>query len=152
MVSLMVRAIQAITLLMLVALTACVTNDTAPSVLPVARGQASVSISRPNGWYGAAVSVDIDANGTRIASLAAGGSFTGPVPPGPVTLTATTWSSPGRYTIRFNAEAGKRYAFEVSARDEQVVAQVILGVAGVVADTIINDETSGAFKIAAVAK
>jgi hypothetical protein len=146
------RAIQAIMLLMLAGLTACVTNDTAPSVLPVARGQASVTISRPNAWYGAAVAVDIDANGARLASLAAGGSFTGPVPPGPVTLTVTCWSSPGRYTIHFNAEAGRRYAFEVSGRDEQVVATVAFGLIGAVADTVINDETSGAFKIAAVAK
>jgi hypothetical protein len=149
----MSRTIQAIMLLsMLVVLTACVTNDNAPSAMPVARGQASVTIGRPNGWYGAAVAVDIEANGTRIASLAAGGTYTGPVPPGPVTLTATCWSSPGRYTIHFNAEAGKRYDFEVSSRNEQIAASVAFGVVGLVADTAINESTSGAFKITAVAK
>jgi len=147
-----VRAIQVVVLSMLVGLTACVTNDTAPTVLPVARGQASVTISRPNGWYGAVVAVDIQANGVKFASIPAGGSFTGPVPPGPVTLTATSWSSPGRYTIRFNAVAGRQYAFEVSGRDEQVVAGVAFGLIGVMADTVINEETSGAFKITAIAR
>jgi hypothetical protein len=149
----MFRKIQAIMLLsMLVVLTACVTNDNAPSVMPVGRGQASVTIGRPNTWYGAAVAVDIDANGTKIASLAAGGTYTGPIPPGPVTLTATCWSSPGRYTIHFNAEAGKRYDFEVSSRNEQIAASVAFGVVGLVADTAINENTSGAFKITALAK
>jgi hypothetical protein len=148
----MTRAFHAILLLPLTFLAGCMTNDTAPSVMPVARGQASVTIGRPNTWYGAAVSVDIDANGARIASLAAGGSYTGPVPPGPVTLTATCWSSPGRYTIHFNAEAGRSYAFEVSSRNEQIAATAAFGVIGLAADTAINEDTSGAFKITALAK
>jgi len=92
-------------LLPLALLAGCVTDGPLTSALPVATSQASITVSRPNGWYGAPVSVDIDANGAKIASLAAGGSYTGPVPPSPVILTATCWSSPGRYTIRFNAEA-----------------------------------------------
>jgi hypothetical protein len=144
----MIRAIQAIMLLL--ALAGCVTDGSVASGSPVAPGQASITISRPNGWYGAAVSVDIDANGARIASLAAGGSYTGPVSRGPVTLTATSWSSPGRYTVRFNAEPGKRYAFAVSARNDQIVATAVAGVIGLAADTAINGETSGAFQITAV--
>jgi hypothetical protein len=144
------RAFRAVVLLMSLGLTACVTDDTASTVLPVSRGQASITISRPNGWYGAAVAVDIDANGARLASIKAGGSFTGPVAPGPIVLTATTWSSPGRYTIRFNAEPGKRYAFEVTARDEQIVVGAAFGLIGIVADSAINEGSSGAFKIVRV--
>jgi hypothetical protein len=146
----MVRAIQAILFLSLLAFAGCVTDQVAPQANYVAPGQASLAISRPNGWYGSAVAVDIDANGARIASLAAGGSYTGPVPPGPVILTATCWSSPGRYTIRFNAEPGKRYAFAISARDDQVAAAALGGVIGLAADTAINGEKSGAFQITAV--
>jgi hypothetical protein len=144
----MIRAIQSIMLLLMLA--GCVTDGPLASVVPVAPGQASITISRANGWYGSAVTVDIDANGAKIASLAAGGSYTGPVSPGPVTLTATSWSSPGRYTVRFKADPGKRYAFAVSARDDQVVATAVGGVIGLVADTAINGETSGAFQITAV--
>ena len=145
------RLLSTIGLLMLAGLSACVTDDTASTVVPVSRGQASVTISRPNGWYGAAVAVDIDANGVRLASIKAGGSFTGPLPPGPVVLTATCWSSPGRYTVRFNAEPGRRYAFEVSARDQQIVVGAAFGLIGVMADSAINEGNSGAFKITAVA-
>lgn len=114
----------------------------APPVTRVARGQASVTIGRPNTWYGAAASVDIDANGARIASLAAGDNYTGPVAPGPATFTATCWSSLGRYTIHFNAEVGRSYAFEVSSRHEQIAATVAFGVIELAADTAINDRTS----------
>jgi hypothetical protein len=139
-----------ILLLLSTLLAGCVTDQSMPSVVAVSRGQATITMTRPNGWYGSAVAVDIDANGAKIASLAAGGSYTGPLPPGPVTLTATCWSSPGRYTIRFNAEPGKRYAFEVSPRTEQLAATAIGGVIGLAADTAANGETSGAFKITAV--
>jgi hypothetical protein len=114
------------------------------------RGQASVSFSRPNAWYGAAVPVDIDTNGARLASLAAGGSYTGPLPPGPVILTATSWSSPGHHAVRFNAEAGRRYAFEISPRNEQMAVTAAFGVVGLAVDTVANAETSGAFKMTAI--
>jgi hypothetical protein len=139
-------------LMMLVGLTGCVTSDAAPTVVPVARGQASVTITRPNAYYASAVPVDLDANGVRIVSLASGGSYTGPIPPGPVTLTATSWSSPGRYTVRFNAEPGRQYAFEVAPRNEQMAATFVFGVVGLAADSVAHEETSGAFKITAIAK
>src|SRR5665213_263063 len=139
-------------LLMPVVLTACVTSDVAPTVVPVARGQASVTINRPDAYYASAVPAELDVNGARITRLASGGSYTGPIPSGPVTLTATSWSSPGRYTVRFNAEPGRRYAFEVAPRNEQMAATFVFGVVGLAADTVAHDETSGAFKITAVAK
>ena len=143
----MTRTIQVILLLLSTLLAGCVTDQSVPSALAISSSQAGITLSRPNAWYGAAVSVDIDANGTKIASLAAGGSYTGPLPPGPVTLTATSWSSPGRYTIHFTAIAGKRYAFEISPRSEQFAATAIGGVVGLAVDTAANGDTSGAFKI-----
>ncbi len=143
---------RAVTLLALVVLTACVTNDTAPTVLAVGPGQASIAISRTNGWYASGVPVDLEVNGAKLTSLAIGGSYTGPLPPGPVTLTATCWCGPGRYTVRFDAVAGKRYTFEVSPREEQFGSQLVFGVVGLAADTIANQDTSGTFKITALAR
>ena len=114
------RAFRILLVLPLAFLPGCVTDQSGQSLAvasPVARGQATVAITRPGGWYISAVAVDIEANGTRIASIDNGGSYTGPVAPGPVTLTATSWSSPGRYSVHFNAEPGKRYAFAVTPRD-----------------------------------
>ena len=112
----------------------------------------SVTITRESAYYASAVPVDLDVNGARIASIPNGGSYSGPLPEGPVTMSATSWSSPGRFTIRFNAQAGKRYAFELSPRGEQVFATVAFGMVGLAADTIAHDETSGAFKITEVGK
>ena len=129
----------------------CVTDQSAPvASAPVPRNQASITITRTGGYYGAAVDADIAANGAKFASLAREATFTGGVPPGPVTLTVTCWCGPGRYSIRFNAQAGKHYTFEVSPRDEQFVATLAGGVVGAVVETAVNGDTSGTFKIAAV--
>jgi hypothetical protein len=80
-----------------------------------------------------------------------GASFTGPVRPGPVALSVSCWCGPGRYTANLNAEAGKRYAFRITSRDEQAGAMFLGGVVGLAVDTVANGETSGTFKITEVA-
>ena len=143
----------AVPLLLSALLAGCVTDQAAqaPSAAPIAPGQAALTLSRTNGFYASGVSADINANGVRIASLGRGETFSGGIKPGPVVLSVTSWSGPGQYVVRFNAEPGKRYAFEISPRDEQFGIAVIGGMVGVIADTAINGENSGAFKIAAVA-
>lgn len=139
-------------LLLSALLAGCVTDQAAvPMSSPVAPGQAALTISRTGGIYASGVSADVDANGGRIASLGRGETFSGGIKPGPVVLDVTCWSSPGHYIVRFNAEPGKRYAFEISPRDEQFGVAMIGGMVGVIADSAINAENSGAFKIAAVA-
>jgi hypothetical protein len=146
------RPFLSVSLLLFSALLAgCVTDQSAPvASAPVPRSQASITITRTGGYYASAVDADIDANGKRFASLAKEATFTGGVQPGPVTLTVTCWCGPGRYSVQFNAQAGKHYAFEVSPRDEQFVATVAGGLVGVVAETAISGEKSGSFKIVAV--
>jgi hypothetical protein len=103
-------------------LAGCMTDQPAPvAAASIPRNQATVTITRTGEIYGAAVDADIDANGKRFASLAREATFTGGIPPGPVTLTVTCWCGPGRYSVQFNAQAGKHYAFEVSPRNEQFV-------------------------------
>lgn len=147
----------AVPLLLSALLAGCVTDQTAqapaaaPMSSPVAPGQAALTISRTNGFYASGVSADVDANGGRVASLGRGETFSGGIKPGPVLLSVTCWSSPGRYNVRFNAEPGKRYAFEITPRDEQFGITMIGGLAGAIADSAINSENSGSFKITAVA-
>jgi hypothetical protein len=72
-----------------------------------------------------------------------------------VVLTVSCWCGPGSYTVKFNAEAGKTYAFAVSPRGEQFAAEMTGAVGGgafgslvgVAADTSANGEQSGTFKI-----
>lgn len=132
-------------------LAGCVTDQSAPvASAPIPRSQASVTITRTGGYYASAVDADIDANGKRFVSLAKDATFTGGIQPGPVTLTVTCWCGPGRYNLQFNAQAGRHYEFEVSPRDEQFVATLAGGLVGAAAETAINGEKSGSFKIAEV--
>jgi hypothetical protein len=90
------------------------------------------------------------ANGSKIASLDKGATYSGNVPAGPVTLTTSCPCDLGHYTIHFNAQAGKRYAFEVSPRNEQYAAVVFGGLVGYAVDAAANGENGGTFKIVAV--
>src|SRR5216683_1648849 len=72
------------------------------------------------------------------------------VAPGPISLTAKAAVDIGFYTVKFNAVAGKTYAFQVSKRTEQVVASVLGGMVGMAIDAAANNETSGAFKVTQV--
>jgi hypothetical protein len=133
------------------ALAGCVTDQSSPvASAAVPRSQAAITITRSGGYYASAVDADIEANGRKFASLAKDATFTGGVPPGPVTLTVSCWCGPGRYSIRFNAQAGKHYTFEVSPRDEQLVASLAGGMVGALVETAVNGENSGTFKIVAL--
>jgi hypothetical protein len=111
-----------------------------------AQGRASITVTRPDGLYAALTAVDVELNGVRVAKLDNGGTFKAAIPPGNTTLGVTIWSSPGRYKISFKAVPGKRYAFVVTPRGEQMVAGLLGGLAGMMIDTAVN-ENSGAFKI-----
>jgi hypothetical protein len=128
----------------------CVTDQSvaaAPPVIPP--NQAAVTITRVNNYYGALVPVGVTANGASFASLGLGETFTGGIKPGPVTLTTTMWSTPGSYTIHFNAEAGKRYAFELQPRGAGL-ALASAGILGSVVDAAANGEQSGPYKLVEV--
>jgi hypothetical protein len=73
------------------------------------------------------------------------------VAPGPVSVTAYAGMDIGHYTVKFNAAAGKTYAFQVSRRNERLPAALLGGAVGIVIDTAANGETSGAYKITQVA-
>jgi len=133
-------------------LAGCVTDQSAtanaaPPAIPP--GQALLTISRVNNYYGALVPVRVTANGAEFASLGLGESTTGGIKPGPVTLTTTMWSTPGSFTVHFNAEAGKRYAFELQPRGAGL-AWASAGIVGSVVDAVANSEQSGPYKLVEV--
>ena len=93
--------------------------------------------------------MNVTANGAEFASLGLGETFTGGIKPGPVTLTTSMWSTPGSYTVHFNAEAGKRYAFELQPRGAGL-ALASAGIFGSVVDAAANGEQSGPYKLVEV--
>jgi hypothetical protein len=128
----------------------CASQPAAPIVAAVAPGQARISITRTDEGPSWSTAAKIEVNGSNVADLAPGQTYTGGVAPGPVSLTAKASVDIGFYTEKFNAVAGKTYAFQVSKRTEQVVAGVLGGVVGMSIDAAANSEKSGAFKITQV--
>lgn len=129
----------------------CVTDQsaTANAAATIPSSQATLTITRVNNYMGALVPVNVTANGASFASLGLGESFTGGIKPGPVTLTTSMWSTPGSYTVHFNAEAGKRYAFELQSRTAGI-ALASGGILGSVVDAAANGEQSGPYKLVQV--
>ena len=94
--------------------------------------------------------VHVAVNGTHLVDLDAGQSYTGGVPPGHVTLTASLSWDIGQYKYEFNAAPGKSYAFELSRRVEHLAAGILFGLSGLVVETIASGEQSGEYKITPV--
>jgi len=79
--------IRAIVSLIAIVCAGCASQPAAPIVATVAPGQAKIVLRRAN--EGPLGSVHVAVNGTHLVDLDAGQSYTGGVPPGHVTLTAS---------------------------------------------------------------
>lgn len=97
--------------------------------------------------YAAIAGADVALNGSKIASLALGQSYSGAVAPGPNVLTVSCWCGPGSYSASFTAAPGQRYAFTVAPRWTAAGAAAAGGIVGVAADAAANGDRSGPFVI-----
>jgi hypothetical protein len=129
----------------------------------VAPGQAKITITRDPLPPGPPVMVDsidgphpaeappalIDINETHIGNLAPGQTYVGGVAPGPIAITVTGMMDVGNYILRFDAVAGKTYAFQVSPRTDlsRPLARAALGLTGAVVEAAVMGERGGPFKI-----
>jgi len=144
------RVVIRATLIVMIAFCAGCASQPAPIMSAVAPGQARISITRTDHAL-PFTRAEIKINGALI-ELAPGQSYSGGVPPGPVTMTASGKMDVGQYVVKFNAVAGKTYAFEVSQRAERIAASAIGGVAGMMIESAASGDQSGAFKITEVAR
>lgn len=106
-----------------------------------AQQQATIAVTRSGALAYFAAPATVTLNGAKIADLGVGQSYTGSVAIGPAVLTVSAWSSPGQWTLRFTAEAGKSYRFVVSPRLENTTSGMLGGMAGQA------QEGGGPFKI-----
>src|ERR1700733_4399655 len=140
----------------------CSAQPPAQLINAVAPGQAKITITRDPLPPGPPVIVDsidgphpaeappalIDINEAHIGNLAPGQTYVGGVAPGPTAITVTGMMDVGNYILRFDAEAGKTYAFQVSPRTSiaRSVAP-LFGFTGVVMEAATMGERGGPFKI-----
>jgi hypothetical protein len=159
-------------LLLAVCCAGCAAQPTLPLVNAVAPGQARITITRETppgppviiddidgGHVAEAPAALIDVNDAHVADLAPGQTYIGGVPPGPASVTATGTAEPGHYVVKFNAVAGKTYAFQVSPRTDAsrkaaLIAGSLAGAVGVLAGASIEatakGESGGPYKITQV--
>jgi hypothetical protein len=143
----------------------CAAQPTLPLVNAVAPGQARITVTREalpgppviiddiNGGHVAEMPAAlIDVNEAHVADLQPGQTYVGGVPPGPTSVTATGTAEPGHYVVKFNAVAGKTYAFQVAPRtDATRKVAMVLGTLPAVIEATAKGETGGPFKITQVA-
>jgi hypothetical protein len=150
----------------------CAAQPAAPLVNAVAPGQVRITVTREtppgppviiddiNGGHVAETAAAlIDVNDAHVADLQPGQSYVGGVPPGPTSVTATGTGEPGHYVVKFNAVAGKTYAFQVSPRADAsrkaaLIAGSLAGPVGVLAGAAMEasakGEAGGPFKLTQV--
>jgi len=68
------------------------------------------------------------------------------MPAGTNLLAASTWSYPGEFSVKLDAEAGKTYALEVAPRAASLAPSILLGPIGGLIDASAN-ENAGAFEM-----
>jgi hypothetical protein len=126
----------------------CASQPAQPIIAAVAPGQAKIVLTRAD--EGPLASVHVAVNGSHVVDLDAGQSYTGGVPPGHVTLTATLSWDIGQYTVEFNAAPGKTYKFLLSRRGEHLAAAILFGLPGLVVETTASGGQSGEYRITPV--
>jgi hypothetical protein len=125
----------------------CASQPAPAIVSAVAPGQAKIVLTRSDEGSSLSPTVHIAVNGTQVVDLAPGQSYTGGVPRGPITLTASEAWDIGQYTLRFDAAPGKTYKFLLSRRGEHMVAGILGGLSGMILETALSGEQSGDYKI-----
>ncbi len=142
---------------MLLACGGCVTDQFGASS-DAAPGQPSITISRSDDLTYRAAAASVEINGKSVATLAAGRTYTGTVPPGPAVLKVSAWSAPlglathrlpaGSTSYRFTVESGKSYSFVISPRGEPAASDTAHNGGGSSSGEAVEG-TGGAFQIAA---
>jgi hypothetical protein len=152
---------RSVLLLMLLGCSGCITDQ---SSAPTAAtpGQPAITITRSDDLTYRAAAASVEINGKSVATLAAGRSYTGTLPPGPAVLKVSAWSAPiglanhrlpsGSTSYRFTVESGKSYSFVISPRGEPAASDITHDGSGSSSSSSSGEAvegTGGAFQIAA---
>lgn len=142
----MKRLLSIITLLIL---TACGTTgplDLSKVNEPVPAGKARIVVTRDNSLLYLAAAVDVRVNGIKVASLGRGGSTIEDVPNGKNTISVSTPTAAGQFTVTFNAASKQTYNFEISPIAGNLMGGYGLGIAGDALKASVSEQ-SGYFQV-----
>lgn len=132
-----------------VLLTACGTTDAVnlgKLYEPIPSNKARIIVERDNSLLYLAAAVDVRSNGAKIASLGRGGSVVHDLSKGQNTLSVSTPTAPGQFTVNFKAESKKTYHFEISPRSGNIMGGYGLGMIGDTVSASVSEQ-SGYFQI-----
>jgi hypothetical protein len=90
---------------------------------------ATITIVRSQDELYHAIRAVIDLNGRQVATLAPGQTFSQPVPIGPIVITVSAPSLPGRSTLRLNADPGSLFQFLITPRVQNARSKMDNGIA-----------------------
>lgn len=101
-------------LLLLVIVAGGLTSVRASAASPGAKAKAMIVITRSEGVIFLGVPATVELNGSKIAGLWRGESFTGSIDPSQAILNVSAWSSPGSANYSFEALPGRSYRFTIT--------------------------------------
>lgn len=148
------RVARAVVVLGALALGGCGSSGAETAALaltPVPPGKARITIERPSTIVYVGCPANIKRGGQEVASIASGGKAVFDVPAGETVLSASCWSYPGDFALKFKAEAGRTYALEVAPRQDSIGTAVLFGAIGGAIEASVS-QNSGAFQLKAAGK
>jgi len=113
---------------------------------PIPAGKARVVITRDSSFLYIAATVNVRANGVKIASLGRGGSVLHEISKGKNILSVSTPTASGQFVVSFDAKEGQTYNFGISPRGGALLSGSLWGMAGDAINASISEQ-SGYFKI-----
>ena len=126
----MMTKFRPIMLLLLANLAGDLTLASAAAAPPGAKAKATIVITRSEDALYLGVPAAVELNGSKIAGLWRGESFTGSIAPGHAVLKVSAWSSPGSSGVSFDALPGRSYRFTVAPRGSTVLVAFVGGFIG----------------------
>ncbi len=117
-----------------------VESDTPPD------GTAKLVFTRDNAKLYLALGAKIKVDGEKIGKLSRRDTVSKIIVPGKVQVDVYTATAFGRYGVTINATAGTVYYFKVSPRKDSFIPVALVGYAGNLIDTTVNEQ-SGLFQL-----
>lgn len=113
---------------------------------PIHKGEARIIIIRDKSFLYGGGAATITVNGEEVASLGTGGEASTDVQAGHIGMSVKTPLTAGKFTLHFDAKAGKTYKFLISPRSGQYWTGGFFGVIGDAVNASVSEQ-SGYFQI-----